>query len=80
MAKIVNNEFQIIVMNKSEELLESTQKEDKIFCTSKNIVKSIKPHKLLDHVTSLIFIRFDFMITYCYINCFFFFNFDCSIR
>ena len=79
MAKIVNNEFQIIVMNKSEKFWESAQKEDKIFYTSNNIVKSIKPHKLLDHVTSLIFIRFDFMITYCYINCCYIY-FECSIR
>ena len=43
MAKIVNNEFQVNVMNKSGKFWRWPQKEDKIFYNSTNIVKCIKP-------------------------------------
>ena len=43
MAKIVNNELQVNVMNKSAKFWRWPQKEDKIFYTTNNIVKCIEP-------------------------------------
>ena len=41
--EIVNNEFQVNVMNKSQKFWTWPQKEDKIFYTSNSIVKRIEP-------------------------------------
>ena len=41
--QIVNNEFQVNVMNKSGKFWRWPQKEEKIFHTSNNIVKYIEP-------------------------------------
>ena len=41
--QIVNNEFQVNVTNKSGEIWRWSQKEDKIFYVSNNIVKRIEP-------------------------------------
>ena len=43
MVKIVNNELQVNVMNKSAKFWRWPQKEDKIFYTTNNIVKCIEP-------------------------------------
>ena len=44
--QIVNNVFQVNVMNKSGKFWRWLQKEDKIFYTSNNIVKCIEPPAL----------------------------------
>ena len=41
--QIVNNEFQVYVMNKSGKFWRRPQKDDKIFHTSNNVVKRIEP-------------------------------------
>ena len=79
MAKIVNNEFQVNVMNKIEAFGYVLKRRQTFFTRVTISSNVLNPHKLLDHVTSVSSVRFKLMISYYYIT-YCYFKFGCSIK